>query len=542
MTAARNILFIMCDQLRWDYLSCNGHPYLETPNIDGLAERGVNFRKAFVQSPLCGPSRMSFLTGRYMFSHGATWNGLPLSVGQPNIGDWLRPHGLRCAIVGKTHMFGDQEGMKRLGLDPVSELGVLTSECGLEPVERDDGLWPDKVVDPDYAYNRYLRSKGYDGDNPWHSWANSAEGLDGEILSGWYLENNHLPARVREEDSETPYMTGRAIEFMEKQGDRPFLLHLSYIKPHWPYIAPAPYHDMYGHNQILPAVRAESERIEPHPVLGAHMKHGESRNFSTDGVRENVIPAYMGLIKQIDDQMGRLFAWMEQSGRMKDTMIVFTSDHGDYLGDHWLGEKEMMHECSIRVPMIIYDPDPAADATRGSVSELFVESIDMIPTFLDLLGGWHDLGHVLEGRSLLPALRGREQGPWRDAVFSESDYAFKPVREYLGLDPADARCFMIRTERWKYILYEGYPSQLFDLENDPDEFHDLAGDPAHAKTCADMRERLFAWLRKRRTRVTVSDEGVRQRTGTSLQRGFIIGQWSPDEFIKGDPDSGYRVA
>ncbi len=542
MTAARNILFIMCDQLRWDYLSCNGHPYLETPNIDGLAARGVNFRKAFVQSPLCGPSRMSFLTGRYMFSHGATWNGLPLSVGQPNIGDWLRPHGLRCALVGKTHMFGDQEGMKRLGLDPVSELGILTSECGLEPVERDDGLWPDRIVDSDYAYNRYLRSKGYDGDNPWHSWANSAEGPDGKILSGWYLENSHLPARVREEDSETPYMTGRAIEFMEEQGDRPFLLHLSYIKPHWPYIAPAPYHDMYGHNQVLPAVRAESERIDPHPVLGAHMKHGESRNFSADGVRENVIPAYMGLIKQIDDQMGSLFAWMEKSGRMEDTMIVFTSDHGDYLGDHWLGEKEMMHECSIRVPMIIYDPDPAADATRGNVSELFVESIDMIPTFLDLLGGWHDLGHVLEGRSLLPTLRGREQGSWRDAVFSESDYAFKPVREYLGLDPADARCFMIRTERWKYILYEGYPPQLFDLEKDADEFRDLAGDPAHAGTCADMRERLFTWLRKRRTRITVSDESVRQRTGTSLQRGFIIGQWSPDEFVKGDPDSGYRVA
>ena len=541
MTAARNILFIMCDQLRWDYLSCNGHPYLETPNIDGLAARGVNFTKAFVQSPLCGPSRMSFLTGRYMFSHGATWNGLPLSVGQPNIGDWLRPHGLRCALVGKTHMFGDHEGMRRLGIDPVSELGVLNSECGLEPVERDDGLWPDRIVDPDYAYNRYLRLKGYDGENPWHSWANSAEGPDGEILSGWYLENNHLPARVREEDSETPYMTGRAIEFMEEQGDRPFLLHLSYIKPHWPYIAPAPYHDIYGRNQILPAVRAESERTDPHPVLGAHMKHGESRNFSTAGVRENVIPAYMGLIKQIDDQMGRLFTWMERSGRMKDTMIVFTSDHGDYLGDHWLGEKEMMHECSIRVPMIVYDPDPAADATRGTDSELFVESIDMIPTFLDLLGGWHDLGHVLEGRSLLPALRGRERGPWRDAVFSESDYAFKPVREYLGLDPADARCFMIRTERWKYILYEGYAPQLFDLENDPDEFRDLAGDPAHAGTCADMRERLFTWLRKRRTRITVSDESVRERTGTSLQRGFIIGQWSQDEFVKGDPGSAYRV-
>lgn len=334
MGKVRNILFIMCDQLRWDYLSCNGHPYLETPHIDGLAAKGVNFTNTYVQAPLCGPSRMSYLTGRYMFSHGATWNDSPLSVGQRNIGDWMRPHGLRCALVGKTHMAPDAEGMKRVGMDPLSELGVLTSECGLEPIERDDGLWPDGKVDPNYAYNEYLKSKGYDGENPWHDWANAAEGPDGEILSGWYLGYNHLPARVREEDSETPYMTGRAIEFMEEQGDAPFLLHLSYIKPHWPYIVPAPYHNMYGHNQVLPAVKSEAERENPHPVLDAHMKHTESLNFSKEEVRTNVIPAYMGLIKQIDDQMGRLFAWMEQAGRMEDTLIVFTSDHGDYLGDH----------------------------------------------------------------------------------------------------------------------------------------------------------------------------------------------------------------
>lgn len=531
MGKVRNILFVMCDQLRWDYLSCNGHPYLETPNIDGLAARGVNFKKAYIQAPLCGPSRMSFLTGRYMFSHGATWNDVPLSVGQPNIGDWLRPHGLRCALVGKTHMAADVEGMRRLGVDPVSELGVLASECGLEPVERDDGLWPDQRVDPNYAYNAYLRSKGYDGDNPWHSWANSADGPDGAPLSGWYLESNHLPARVREEDSETPYMTGRAIEFMEEQGERPFLLHLSYIKPHWPYIAPAPYHDMYGHNQVLAPVRAESERRNPHPVIGAHMGHPESLNFSIDAVRNNVIPAYMGLIKQIDDQIGRLLDWMEGSGRMDDTMIVFTSDHGDYLGDHWLGEKEMMHECSIKVPMIVYDPAAEADATRGATSDLFVESIDLIPTFLDLFEGWGDLEHVLEGRSLLPVIRGGRQGEWRDAVFAESDYGFKRVCGALGIDPSDARCFMVRTDRWKYILYEGFEPQLFDLESDPDELHDVAGDPTHSAVRAEMHERLFTWLRKRRTRITYSEDTIRRRTETAASRGIVVGTWSPETRI-----------
>lgn len=539
MGEIRNVLFIMCDQLRWDYLSCNGHPHLETPNIDGLAAGGVNFTRAYVQAPLCGPSRMSFLTGRYMFSHGSTWNEVPLPVGQPNIGDWMRPLGLRCALVGKTHMIPDREGMARLGIDPATDLGARVSQCGLEPFERDDGLWPDRLVDPDYAYNRYLRSKGYDGDNPWHDWANSAEGANGEILSGWYLANSHLPARIREEDSETPYMTRRAIEYMEARGDEPFLLHLSYIKPHWPYIVPAPYHDMYGRNQILPPARSEAERRAPHPVIAAHMKHPESRNFSIDEVRDNVIPAYMGLIKQVDDSLGTLLAWMTENGRMDDTLIVFTSDHGDYLGDHWLGEKEMFHECSIKIPMIVRDPDPAADATRGTEDPAFVESIDLIPTFLDAFGGWRDAEHVLEGRSLLPALRGRRNGGWRDAVFCESEYALKPARLHLGLEPAEARAFMVRTDRWKYILYEGYAPQLFDLENDPDEFRDLGEDPGHADVRSELRERLFAWLRGRRTRIAMSEEDERERTGGARGRGVIIGEWTADEMTKGDPASNY---
>ncbi|RZO37727.1 MAG: phosphonate monoester hydrolase [Rhodospirillaceae bacterium] len=541
MGKVRNILFIMCDQLRYDYLSCNGHPHLDTPHIDGLAAKGVNFVNAFVQSPLCGPSRMSYLTGRYVHSHGATWNGVPLSVGQTNIGDFMRPHGLRCALVGKTHMEPDADGMTRLGVDKMSSLGVLTSECGLEPVERDDGLWPDKLVDPNYAYNDFLKSKGYDGDNPWHDWANAAEGPNGEILSGWYLSSNHLPARVREEDSETPYMTGRAIEFMEAQGDHPFLLHLSYIKPHWPYIVPAPYHNMHGHNQILPPVRSDAERDNAHPVLEAHMKHPESLNFSIDNVRDNVMPAYMGLIKQIDEQMGRLFSWMEDAGRMDDTMIVFTSDHGDYLGDHWLGEKEMLHECSIRVPMIVYDPDTAADSTRGTKDETLVESLDMIPTFLDAFGGLVDKEHLLEGESLLPTMRGAQEVELRDAVFAEIDYSFKPARKYTGKEPAEARGFMIRTYRWKYLLWEGYRSQLFDLENDPNEFDDLGESADHANIRAELHERLFRWLRTRATRITISEEAVRHRTGGAPKQGIIIGEWSPEETIKGDPNSDYWV-
>ena len=121
----RNILFIMCDQLRHDYLGCAGHPHILTPNIDRLAARGVRFDRAYAQSPICGPSRMSFYTGRYVSGHGATWNSTPLRVGEWNIGDHLNPLGMRTVLCGKTHMKADTEGMARLGIDPNGEIGAV---------------------------------------------------------------------------------------------------------------------------------------------------------------------------------------------------------------------------------------------------------------------------------------------------------------------------------------------------------------------------------------------------------------------------------
>ena len=156
----------------------------------------------------------------------------------------------------------DREGMERLGIDPTSIIGVRVSECGFDPYERDDGLHalgPDGRYDPRLPrYNDYLNAKGYPGENPWHDFANAAEGDGNTLASGWAMRHARKPARVKEEDSETPYMTRRAMDYMQEAGDRPWCLHLSYIKPHWPYVAPAPYHDMYGPADVIPAVRSES--------------------------------------------------------------------------------------------------------------------------------------------------------------------------------------------------------------------------------------------------------------------------------------------
>ncbi|MGE0715830.1 MAG: alkaline phosphatase family protein [Alphaproteobacteria bacterium] len=521
MGTVRNILFVMCDQLRADHLGCAGHPHLKTPNLDGLARRGVRFDRAYVQSGVCGPSRMSFYTGRYMFSHGATWNRAPLSIRERTIGDYLKPVGLEVALAGKTHVIPDADGLARYGIEGGTALGTLLRDGGFRSLDRYDGHSP---PGQESGYPAFLRAKGYDGDDPWSRWVISAEATDGRIVSGWNMRNARLPARVREPHSETAYMTDRAIDFIEGQGERPWFLHLSYVKPHWPYMAPAPYHAMYGPEDCLPLNRDPAELIEPHPVVAAYRRHEEGQSFAREEVVRTVRPTYMGLIAQLDAHMGRLLAALDRLGRRDDTMIVFTADHGDFLGDHWLGEKEIFHEEAIRVPFIVVDPDTRADATRGRVERRLVEAIDLLPTFIEATGA-PGAPHLLEGRSLMPLLRGPTPTEWREAAFSELDYAFREARLLLKREPADCRAFMVRTERWKYVEWHGFRPQLFDLQEDPRELVDLGTSGAHRAIRREMKDRLWDWASRRRLRTTLSDEEVRRRTARHREHGIFFGMW-----------------
>ncbi|WP_419740838.1 sulfatase-like hydrolase/transferase [Ruegeria sp.] len=523
----------MFDQLRWDYLSCYGHPHLHTPNIDRLAALGVRFNRAYIQSPICGSSRMSTYTGRYVHPHGASWNGIPLKVGEMTMGDHLRKAGMECWLVGKTHMRADAEGMARLGLEPDSLIGARVAECGFDVFERDDGMrpeGPDGFYDPDgaKAYNEYLRDKGYESDNPWHDFANSGLDADGNVLSGWFLKNSSEAANIAEEDSETPYLTGRGIEFMETH-DAPWCCHLSFIKPHWPYIVPEPYASMYGPEHVLPVVRSDEERQNAHPVLKAFMETKIGETFSRQDVREAVIPAYMGLIKQADDQMGRLFDWMEQTDRMDDTMIVLTSDHGDFLGDHWMGEKTFFHDTSTKMPLIIYDPSPEADATRGTVSDALVESIDLAPTFVEVAEG-DVANHILEGHSLLPILHGQAQELPRDVVICEYDYSASPIAERMDASVRDAVMFMVANKRWKLIHCEGgHCPILFDLENDPEELVDLGNSEDHSEVISEMYDQLFAWARRPSQRTTRSEQQLIEMRTKSRGRGIVLGIYDEND-------------
>ena len=480
----RNTLFIMCDQLRRDHLGCYGHPTLRTRNIDALAARGVRFDRAYVTSGVCGPSRMSFYTGRYVSSHGATWNRVPLSVGEVTLGEYLKDSGRALALAGKTHVMPDNANLKRLHLDGGTELETLLRSGHFTEVDRHDG----HHAEPRSAYADWLRRQGYDSADPWTDYVISAENA---------------------------------------RGDDPWVLHLSLVKPHWPYLAPAPYHAAYALDDCLPLQRHQAELEDPHPVLSAYRTQEECANFMRAEVSDTVRPAYQGLIQQIDDRLGLLWEQLERLGRWHDTLIVFTADHGDFLGDHWLGEKEQFYDTVQNIPLIVYDPSPQADATRGSAQDSLVSAVDVVPTVLDALG-LPPADHRVEGRSLLdltrPAARAGA-GAWRDAVVSELDYAYRGARVALGRHPGECRAWMVRDARWKYVHWQGFRPQLFDLHNDPQEYFDLGADPAHEAVRSAMRLRLLDWFCTLKPRVTVTNDEVAAKTNVYKQAGVFFGVW-----------------
>ena len=177
-------------------------------------------------------------------------------------------------------------------------------------------------------------------------------------------------------------------------------------------------------------------------------------------------------------------------------MIVFTSDHGDYFGDHWMGDKDFFHDPAVKIPLIIADPHPSCDATRGTVQEAPVEAIDLVPTFIEYAGGSIP-NHIVEGRSLMPLLRGEEL-EWREYVVSEYDYFQQTFSPKTGRAPLECRIYMIKNDHWKYIHAPGYPPMLFDLQKDPDEFVDLGRSDAHTDILQKMHNALADWLQSLR--------------------------------------------
>ena len=419
------------------------------------------------------------------------------------LGDYLNGAGYRTAVCGKTHIRRDIKELERYGIKVNDRKSQQMIE-GFEAFYRDDGIHAKS--NSELEYNKFLISRGYSSENPWHDFANSALGANGEVLTGWDPRNSACPIRIKEEESETAYTTNRALEFISS-ANGPWCLHLSYIKPHWPYMAPEPYCNMYRGIPVPPALTLP-DNVQINPVLKAFQEQQFSKILAQESSRQSVIPTYMGLITQIDYHIGRVINKLDELKLLNNTIIVFTSDHGDFLGDYGLGEKDLFYDCITKVPLVIVDPRSNANSTRGTEIHSLVETIDLVPTFIELAGGKIDYSR-LEGRSLCNLINGNPQEKWREAVFASHDFATTQAAAILNVYPSQDRGYMIRTNEWKYILYEGnFPPQLFDLKNDPLELNDLGVDERYCEIKTVLHEQLFTWFRQHKYRVCVSDEEI----------------------------------
>jgi arylsulfatase A-like enzyme len=348
-----------------------------------------------------------------------------------------------------------------------------------------------------------------------------------------------IPAEL----SDTRWFTERALSYLRGRGERPWFLHLGYYRPHPPFVAPAPYHAMYDPADMAPPVRAgdPDEEAAQHPLLDYYIRHIEQASFfqgakglacdMTAGAVRQMRATYLGLMSEIDDQLGRVFAFLEDTGQWDDTLIVFTCDHGEQLGDHHLLGKVGYFDESYRIPMIVRDPRAEASAARGTVVESFTETIDCMPTILDWLGA--PVPRQCEGRSLLPFCRGETPDGWRSEVHYEYDFRdvfYSQPESALGLEMDRCSLAVVQDRHYKYVHFAALPPLFFDLREDPGQFVNRAGDPAHAARVRDYAQKMLSWrlehAERTLTHFRATPRGLEERraASSSLQAAAIAAQ------------------
>lgn len=455
MPLSQNVLLILSDEHRPDALGCAGHPHVETPNVDALAADGTRFSNAYCPSPLCVPSRASFATGRYVHEVGCWDNATPYDGSPPSWGHHLTDHGVDHATVGKLHFEPDvddgfDEQYLTEHMETLDTFGLYRDPPGVRPGARD----------------RIERA----GPVP-----------DGRA---WY--NASGPEAVCDENR-----FERAEEWIEAHGDSddPWLLSVNALIPHFPLAVEQSYYDRYPPAEMdLPV---DYPPDDDHPVLGQLREHFDGLGVDEATLRRTR-SAYYGLVTALDDYVGDLLDALERTGQAEETLVVYTSDHGEVLGDHGLWWKCCMYEQGVGVPLVARGPG----VESGRTVDAPVSLLDVVPTVADALGVPAD--PAWQGRSLLPVATGDRDPDTDRAVFSEY-HAHGTSHGF----------YMIRRGQYKYVHYVDGPDQLFDLDADPEELTNLAADPDYRA----VRQSLEAELHD-----VVDPEAVDERARADQRR------------------------
>ena len=517
----RKVLFITADQWRGECLSALGHPSVNTPHLDRLARQSVLFRRHYAQCSPCGPARTSLLTGLYMMNHRSVKNGTPLDRRHTNIALESRKAGFDPTLFGYTDSCPDPRSYAPNDPSLTTYEGVLPGmTVGLQ--------LPDHMA----PWIADLKAKGYRFNGREDVYKPRAD-YPGARGRG----HSFAPPIFTAEDSETTFMADSIIKWLSVRQDRNWFLHGVFLRPHPPVIAPEPYNAMYDPAKMPLPIRAISPAAEgaQHPYLayalnnqreiGLYTEHHPAVLQDIDETEMRQLRAtYYAMITQVDEQIGRLLAHLKATGEDRHTLIVFTCDHGEMLGDHYMWGKDGYFDQAFHIPLIIHDPRAAADKGRGSVVEDFSESIDIMPTILEWLG--LEVPVQCDGRSLLPFLEGRPPGNWRQEAHWEFDFR-DPVRGRIegALGLADDECALavLRGRKYKYVHFAAQPPLLFDLEKDPGELVDRASDPAYHEILLASAGKMLSWrmIHADRTLTSrfVTPKGVIERKGPRTAAG-----------------------
>ncbi|OWT63517.1 sulfatase family protein [Candidimonas nitroreducens] len=509
-----NFLFIITDQHRADHLGCYGNPIVRTPNIDRIAARGWRSQRFYVSNPVCMPNRATLMTGRMPSVHKVRSNGIALPLQATTFVELLRAGGYATACSGKIH------------LQPMTgDVPILGRAAGTRkaPPQQLSDAWHALPGDGPYDQESIVKWRsdpGHDLTLPYYGFEEvhltmmHADGAHGHY--GRWLEQRHpgsdqlvgpenaLPkggisalqawrTAVPEELYSTSYIKEQAIGFLQRHAaqepHKPFFLQVSFNDPHHPFTPPGHYWDMYDPDQMpLPAAYRPNVGTLPPPLAHLIAERDEGRAnreswmlqaVSEQDVREAIALTY-GSITMIDDAVGEVLRSLEALGLNHNTVVIFTSDHGDYMGDHQLMFKGPIHyDGLIRVPFIWSDPELDA---RGASSDALAGTVDIAATVLARAGLQPFQG--MQGQDLMPVMLGKAQG--RPAVLVEEDNQ----RSFMGFD-RPVRLRTLVTDGWRLSVYRGVQwGELYDLRDDPLELHNLWDDPQSS----DVKARLLHLL------------------------------------------------
>jgi len=441
-----NILFILCDDHRWDALSMMDHPFLETPNMDRLAEGGVHFKNAYVTTSLCSPSRASILTGLYAHNHGVVDNSYPVDPSIPFFPEYLQKAGYETAFIGKWHM-GDLDDPQR-GFDHWAAF-------------RGQGTYyPDG-----HGATRVVPRSSFDGFN---------------------VNGTRVPQKGYITDEVTDY----ALDWLEnrKSKEKPFFMYVSHKAVHSDFVARDGERGKYKDKPWTAPVTFENspENHEGKPrwlIDQRNSRHGADFGYNLDFFTvERWHKRYCEALTAVDDNVGRTMDYLEANGLLENTLVIYMGDNGFQFGEHGLIDKRTAYEASVRVPLLMHYPNGLKAGTKVNG---IIGNIDIGPTILQAAGA--SVPDGLDGRGAWDLALGRDV-EWRDALLYEYYWEWNY--------PQTPSVFAVLGDRYKFIRYHGVwdTDELYDMSQDPYEQRNLIRDEDHLEVAASMKAKLFTML------------------------------------------------